>query len=121
MCKWLDGTGEMGTEYWCWVEAVGAQDSARSEPAIGKKTGEWPVATNKAEVAAALAGVADARLAEHVKTVAEYDDSLAWVEKAGLAPGAVNASAHAWPSYLLGAEALFEDEPTIELGMPTAS
>ena len=114
-CTWLDETGEPGVEYRYWVEAVGVQDNVRSKPATGKKTFEWPSVRDDAEVVAALSGAADPRLAAHLKTVTDYDAFRQWAEASGLAPLAVRASAHAWPSYLLGAETLFANEPTIRI------
>ncbi len=76
----------------------------------------FPDADTDDEVAAALEGAGDARLAERLKTVADYDAVRAWVEAKGLDPWAVKASAHAWPSYLLGAGTLFQNEPEIVLG-----
>ena len=76
----------------------------------------FPEATTEEEVAAALAGATDGRLAERIRSVEEYDAFRAWVAARGLDAGEVMESAHAWPSYLLGAEALFENEPTIQIG-----
>ena len=115
-CTWLDGTGETGVEYRYWVEAVGVQDNARSKPASGKKTFEWPSVQDDVEVAAALSAAADPRLAQHLTTVVDYDAFRQWAEASALDPLAVMSSAHAWPSYLLGAGTLFADEPVIVLG-----
>lgn len=82
----------------------------------GKKKWGWPDAKDEAEVAAALAEAADARLAERIESVAEYDAFRDWVDEKGIEPKAVRDSVHAWPSYVLGAEGLFENEPSITLG-----
>lgn len=36
-CSFLDGTGEVGVEYWYWVEAVGPEDDVTSDPVRGRK------------------------------------------------------------------------------------
>lgn len=80
-----------------------------------------PETGNTEEVSAALAEAADPRLAEKIRTVADYNDFRIWAlgvegstgEPAGAE--AVMASAHAWASYVLGAEVLFENEPEIRL------
>ena len=76
----------------------------------------FPSARSIADVSAALEGAADTRLMTRVKTVAAYDDFRNWVSEAGLDPWTAMMSAHAWPSYLLGAGALFANEPEIVLG-----
>ena len=76
----------------------------------------FPEVAEDDEVAAALAGVADVRLAERIVTVEEYEAFRAWIETKELEPEAVKDSAHAWPSYLLGVAGQFENEPTIMLG-----
>ena len=80
-----------------------------------RKVEAFPSANSDDEVADALAGAADARLAERLATVAAYDTFRQWVEQSGLDPWVVKMSAHAWPTYLLGAEALFTNEPVIVL------
>ena len=82
---------------------------------------DLPEAGSDAEVAEALGGAADGKLAEHIRTVADYAAFRTWAlrvqgndgEPAGTA--AVMASEHAWVSYLLGSETLFENEPDIQL------
>ena len=115
-CTYLDETGELEEEYWYWVEAEGVEDSVTSDPMTGKKRLVWPAAKSESEVAAVLAEAADARLGERLKSVAEYEAFRAWITEKGLEPQEVKDSAHAWISYALGAEGLFENEPAIVLG-----
>ena len=115
-CSYLDETGEVEVEYWYWIEAKGGEDEVMSDPMTGKKKWGWPAAKDEEEVAAALGEAADARLGEQIGSVEEYDAFRAWAAEEGREPKAVKESAHAWPTYLLGAEALFENEPTITLG-----
>ena len=76
----------------------------------------FPEAVDDTEVFKALSEVADARLAEKIGSVAEYEAFRAWIAEKGLEPQAVKESAHAWPSYAMGAAVLFENEPGITLG-----
>jgi hypothetical protein len=76
----------------------------------------FPPARDEAEVATVLAGAADARLAERIGSVTEYDDFRAWMDGNGLDYQTVKDSLHAWPSYLLGAATLLANEPEIRLG-----
>lgn len=84
--------------------------------------GELPAVESDSEVAGVLERAADARLAERIRTVAEYEAFREWAlvvkgsdgNIAGVA--AVMASEHAWPSYVLGAETLLGHEPEIRLG-----
>ena len=117
VCTYLDETGEMEVEYWYWIEAEGIEDDVTSDPMTGTKlkAPAWPDVKDAAGVAAVLAGAADARLAERIATVEEYDAFRAWIAAKGLDEEAVKASAQAWPSYLLGAEGLFENEPVIQI------
>ena len=117
ICSYLDETGEVGVEYWYWIEAEGVEDDVTSDPMTGMKLKPpaWPDVEDEAGVAAVLAGAADARLAERIQSVEEYDAFRAWIAATGLDGEAVKASARAWPSYLLGAEALFENEPVIRM------
>ena len=62
------------------------------------------------EVAEALAGAADGRLAEYIKTAAEYNAFRAWVDSRGLDHKKVKDSPRAWLSYALDAEGLIERE-----------
>jgi hypothetical protein len=79
-----------------------------------------PKAGTEAEVAAALAGAVDGRLEERIASVAEYEAFRAWVSGKELDAEAVMGSAHAWISYAMGTEGLFENEPEIVLdGMST--
>ena len=36
-CSYLDESGEVGVEYWYWIEAEGASDEVASEPMTGRK------------------------------------------------------------------------------------
>ena len=80
---------------------------------------DLPEVANDADVPMALAGSGDARVAANVGTKSEYDAYLAWASVAKKADGslagleAVKASSCAWPSYVLGSERLFENEPTV--------
>ena len=84
--------------------------------------GPLPEIESDEEVEEALSGAADLRLAVHILTAADYNEFRGWALRVkgsdGEASGAeaVLASAHAWSSYLLGAEKLFENEPVIVLG-----
>ena len=76
----------------------------------------FPAAAMEDEVAGALEGSADPRLVERLETVVAYGEFRNWLEEKGMDPWTVKASAHAWPSFLLGADNLFENEPEIQIG-----
>jgi formylglycine-generating enzyme required for sulfatase activity len=114
-CEWLDETGEVDVEYWYWIEAEGVEDDVMSDPMTGKKKWGWPAAQNEGEVAAALDGAADARLSVQIGSVEEYEAFRAWAAGEGREEKEVRDSAHAWPSYVLGAGRVFEGEPEIRL------
>ena len=114
-CTFLDDTGELEVEYWYWIEAEGVEDDVMGDPMTGKKKWGWPDAKDAAEVAAALAEAEDARLKERIGSVGEYDAFRAWSAEEGRAEKAVRDSEHAWSSYALGAEGLFENEPEIRI------
>ena len=80
----------------------------------------WPevltVAENDAEVCEIMSTCADAKLASEIATVKDYEALKAWVNGKNLYQPAVVANAHAAAAYLLGAERLFENEPTVEIG-----
>ena len=120
-CTWLDETGDVEVEYWYWIEAEGVEDEVMSNPMTGMKKWGWPVAKDEWEVAAALGEAADARLEEKIESVEEYDAFRAWSAGEGREEKAVKESEHAWVSYLLGAEELFENEPVVVLGVPAAA
>ena len=116
-CSWLDETGEVGVEYWYWIEAEGVEDDVMGDPMTGTKLKPppFPDVEDEAGVAAVLSGAADGRLAERIGSVEEYEAFRAWIDAKGLDGEAVKASAQAWASYLLGAERLFEEEPVIRM------
>ena len=114
-CEWLDETGKVDVEYRYWIEAEGVEDEVISDPMSGKKKWGWPTAQNEDEVAAALDGAADARLGNQIGSVEEYEAFRAWAAGEGREEKEVRDSAHAWPSYALGAEGLFENEPSIQI------
>lgn len=114
-CAYLDESGEVEVEYWYWIEAVGVEDDVMGDPMTGKKKWGWPAAKDEEEVAAALEEAADARLGERIASVAEYDEFRAWAGEEGREELAVRESEHAWPSYELGAEELFENEPEVRI------
>ena len=74
-----------------------------------------PPVGGDADVAAVMGALADARLAEDVKTVNEYNSLVGWADANGIDHKAVADSPHAWASYVLGAGALLESEPEIEI------
>ena len=80
----------------------------------------WPevltAAADDAEVCGIVATFADKGLASKITTVDEYEDFKAWVDEKNLYQPAVVDSLHAEAAYLLGAERLFENEPTVEIG-----
>ena len=78
-----------------------------------RKVEAFPAAAAEDEVVGALEGSADPRLAERLETVAAYDEFRNWLEEKGMDPWTVKASAHVWPSFLLGADVLFGNEPDI--------
>ena len=118
-CRYLDESGEVEAEYWYWIEAEGVEDDVMSDPMTGKKKWGWPAAKDEDEVAAALGEAADARLGEGIASVAEYEEFRTWAAGDGREELAVKESEHAWPSYELGAEELFENEPEVVLGVPS--
>ena len=75
-----------------------------------------PEAASDAEVGEIVATFADKALAEQIATVSEYDAFRSWVGDSNLYQPAVAANAHAAAAYLLGAERLFENKPTVEIG-----
>ena len=83
----------------------------------------WPEVLTDAEDAeaihAVLSGFADTRVEANISTVEGYCALAAWVDDKNLYQPAVKESRHLWPAYLLGAEALLENEPTIEIGEVT--
>ena len=83
----------------------------------------WPEVLTDAEDAEAihtvLSGFADTRVEANISTVEGYCALAAWVDDKNLYQPAVKESRHLWPAYLLGAEALLENEPTIEIGEVT--
>ena len=125
--KTASGTGDGNIEY-----AVAANTGAARTGTItvsggglarvftvtqdGKTVPVFPDVRDAAGVAAALSGAADQRLGARIAMVEEYDAFRAWVVGKALDPQAVKASAHAWPSYALGAGALFGQEPAIRIG-----
>jgi len=67
-----------------------------------------PVVDGDAEVAGALAGSVDARLAEYIKTAEEYNAFRAWLNAKGIDHQAAKDSPRAWFSYALDAEGLID-------------
>jgi len=110
-----EGT-EMLADVWGW-------DGKPEEcVVVYRASGAFPPAQDEEEVAAALAGAADERLEERIRSVEEYDAFRAWTEEKALDAGAVKSSKQAWISYALGAEGLFKNEPEIVLdGMSALS
>ena len=115
-----------GTHTVCWTFAKDDFDEAECRDLAWVSGVQWspsgggvdvlPEARDEATVASILAGAADGRLKERTGSVAEYGAFRAWVSAKGLDPQAVLASPHAWISYALGADRLFENEPTIQIG-----
>lgn len=66
------------------------------------------------DVAAILGEATDPALAENISSADDYADFREWAKYAD--PAAVKASGTAWLSYAFGAVALFENEPTVEIG-----
>lgn len=99
--------------------APGCRGGCRVEYYEPAGEGELPEITNASEIGGTLSGAADARLKEKIATMAEYNEFRAWALEvkgsAGKLAGAkaVLASSHAWASYVLGADTLLENEPTI--------
>ncbi len=67
-----------------------------------------PAVDGDAEVAGALAGAADARLAEYIKTASEYNAFRAWLDAKGIDHQAAKDSPRTWLSYALDAEGLID-------------
>ena len=63
-----------------------------------------------------MATFADDRLSARVSTVAEYSAFKAWVNGNNLYQPNVVANTNAAAAFLLGAERLFKNEPTVEIG-----
>ncbi|MGN0853351.1 MAG: hypothetical protein ACI4Q3_08240, partial [Kiritimatiellia bacterium] len=69
------------------------------------------------EAAVDEVGFADAQVKEVIGgSAAEYNAFKAWAQGVAGGEEAVMESSHAAASYLLGAAALFENEPTVEIG-----
>lgn len=105
-----DGFDAEGNEFadCAWVAGVVWTPTVPEDPI--------PAVSDDSEVAGALEGSADPRLAEKLTTAEAYNDYRAWVGEKGLDRQAVKDSPHAWISYALGTDELFENEPTITLG-----
>ena len=79
----------------------------------------FPLVENDADVVVAMAGSADGRLASMITNVVEYYAYWDWAHSVKNRIGQpvetseVKASPHAAAAYLLGAEELFDNEPTI--------
>ena len=67
-----------------------------------------PEIAGDSDVAGALAGSSDSRLAKYIKTLAEYNAYRGWVNAKGLDHQTVKDSSRAWLSYALDANALVE-------------
>ena len=84
-----------------------------------------PEISGDADVAGALAGSADGRLATYITTVAEYNAFRGWVDANGLDHEAVKNSTRAWFSYALDAtnlvECAFEDGDIAIVSLQTAT
>lgn len=80
----------------------------------------WPEvlaeAANAAEVGAIMSTFADASIAAEAASVAEYEAFRTWVDENNLYQPSVVASPHAAAAFMLGAERLLENEPTVEIG-----
>ena len=121
--KWVyykDRTGA-GGEDCAWVDAVAWSPAGAADP-IPAVADDADVATVNAAVDEV--GFADAAVKEVIGGSAEeYNAFKTWVDGVKGATGdalageaAVVANAHAAAAYLLGAERLFENEPTVEIG-----
>ena len=84
-----------------WVDHVVWTPSASPSDPI-------PEIGSDADVSGVLAGSADARLADHIKTAVEYNAYRAWVNAKGLDHQAVKNSPRTWFSYAIGANGLVE-------------
>ena len=73
-----------------------------------------PPVSEDSGVMAVMGDSADFRLAENVKTIDDYDALVEWADINGIGHQAVRTSPHVWASYVLGAETLLENEPTVE-------
>ena len=62
-----------------------------------------------------MAGSADARLTANITTKSEYDNYRTWALSVSGGAEAVQASHHAYASYMLGTAALLENEPTFNI------
>ena len=82
---------------------------------------QLPPVSDVSGVAAIMGDSADLRLGENIKTVAEYNALVAWADENGIGHRAVRESLHAWTAYRMGAERLFENAPTIEMGDVTVA
>ena len=121
--KWVyykDRTGADGEDC-AWVDAVAWTPAGAAAP-IPAVADDADVATVNAAVDEV--GFADAAVKEVIGGSAEeYNAFKTWVDGVKGATGdslagesAVVANAHAAAAYLLGAERLFENEPTVEIG-----
>ena len=102
------------------VDLTGVDDATVELYAVWSKVA-LPEIGGEEEVAGELAEAADGRLAEKIRTADGYADFRAWAlavkDSEGHVAGAkaVMSSAHAWASYVLGAETLFANEPEIRI------
>jgi hypothetical protein len=120
---WQGGNGAGNGEVMYIVSPyVGDGDGRTGSIAVGDQVVRiiqreqlFPSAQDAAGVAVVLADAADKRLGERIATVEEYDSLRAWIAGKGLDEAAVMESAHVWPSYALGAETLFENEPDVQI------
>jgi hypothetical protein len=86
-----------------WVDGVSWSGAAMVFDPLPEIDGD-------ADVAGTLAGAADERLCEYIKTAAEYNAFRAWLDAKGIDHAAAKESPRAWFSYALDAEGLVERE-----------
>jgi uncharacterized repeat protein (TIGR02543 family) len=89
-----------------WVDGVSWSGGASPDIPLDP----IPEVNSDADVAEALAGSADVRLAEYIKTAAEYNAYRDWVDANGLDHKTVKNSSRAWLSYALDAKGLINRE-----------
>ena len=94
------------------------QDLENAEPAgdvtlyaVWEYVDPIPEVAGDAEVAGALAGSVDERLATNITDKAMYDAYRAWADRRGLDHGTVKAHPRAWLSFALDAAGLIAREP----------
>ena len=101
-----------------WGVAVGAKWNSLT---LQYWTEVLPIVESDAEVSNVMETFSDKRLASQVRNTTEYTAFTAWVNGNNLYQPDVVANTNVATAYLLGAERLFENAPTVTVEEPAAA